>query len=122
MARRSLWIGAVIGLAIAIALCRGDDRRRAAPSQAHREDRTLPRGAARGTAAAEDRGAAWLDRDVDGDRRLEGRVIDAEGRAVAGAVVMIDVAPPRTTHTAPDGSFVFTELTPRAYVVTASAG
>ncbi|MBK9071193.1 MAG: carboxypeptidase regulatory-like domain-containing protein [Myxococcales bacterium] len=55
--------------------------------------------------------------DVDpiGQLRLEGRVVDANGKGVGGIDVFISGVPRRTTLTEPDGSFYFDELIPQLY-------
>src|SRR5262245_3997638 len=56
------------------------------------------------------RGAAprWsLDADVEGPLRLEGQVVDADGKGVGGATVVLGSVPPRTAKAEDDGAFSF---------------
>lgn len=62
------------------------------------------------------------DADPPGLLRLEGQVIDAEERPVAGATVGLSSTPRRTVRTEADGSFVFTALVPRTYTLAAMRG
>ncbi len=69
-------------------------------------------------------GLVFAEKEADppGSLRLEGQVIDERDQPVAGAIVAIDSAPPRTTRTEADGSFEFEGLLPRAYEVEAREG
>lgn len=60
---------------------------------------------------------AMRDDDPIGDIRLEGQAIDEDGNGVAGAIVVLGSAPPKTTTTEEDGSFVFEKLVSRRYPV-----
>src|SRR5438445_9996263 len=52
------------------------------------------------------RAPKWtLDVDPEGPLRLEGQVVDADGRGVGGAEVWLGSVPPRTAKTEGDGSF-----------------
>jgi protocatechuate 3,4-dioxygenase beta subunit len=64
---------------------------------------------------------AARDDDPRGGLRLEGQVIDAASKPVAGARVAIDSVPPREVVTEADGAFAFDGLLPRDYVVEATA-
>jgi hypothetical protein len=66
--------------------------------------------------------AAISEDDPVGDLRLEGQVIDADERPVAGATVAIDSHPVRTVETEDDGSFVFARLIGRDYQLEAATG
>lgn len=57
-----------------------------------------------------------------GNLRLAGRVVDADGQGVAGAVVGIDSLPARTVTSARDGAFEIENLVSRTYEVCAQAG
>ena len=63
-----------------------------------------------------------LDIDPDGPLRLEGQVLDADGKGVGNAEVWITTAPDRSTTTDGDGSFVFENLVGKTYTLTASSG
>lgn len=63
----------------------------------------------------------WIDDEPAGPARLVGRVVDADGKPVGGAVVLAVAQPPRTATTAPDGAFAIDGLMERPYVVTARA-
>jgi protocatechuate 3,4-dioxygenase beta subunit len=56
--------------------------------------------------------------DVSGPRRLEGRLVDEEGKAVAGAQVFL-LPGDRTAVTGADGTFAFERLASRRYWVSA---
>ncbi|MFT3698500.1 MAG: sigma-70 family RNA polymerase sigma factor [Kofleriaceae bacterium] len=60
--------------------------------------------------------------DPTGTMRLEGQVIDANEKPVAGATVAIDTNPSRMVTTEPDGSFAFDRLIGRDYKLEARAG
>jgi hypothetical protein len=62
-----------------------------------------------------------VDDDPAGALRLEGQVIDAGERPIAGARVTVSSAPPRTVESEADGSFHFEGLLPRAYTLVAVA-
>ena len=63
-----------------------------------------------------------LDDDVAGTIRLEGQVIDADEKPVAGATIAIDTRPSRTVTSEADGSFVIEQLTARGYELVATSG
>ena len=63
-----------------------------------------------------------LDVDPDGPLRLEGQVVDADGKGVGSADVWVSASPERSTTTDGDGSFSFDGLVGKSYTVTASAG
>lgn len=63
-----------------------------------------------------------FDDDPEGALRLEGLVVDAEERPVAGAEVTVSANPPRSTRSAEDGSFGFDKLVGRSYELVARAG
>ncbi len=56
-----------------------------------------------------------------GKARLAGRVVDEAGAPVVGAVVTVATQPPRRARSGRDGAFVFADLLPRRYAVTARA-
>lgn len=60
---------------------------------------------------------------VAGPWSIQGRVIDPSGQAVAGASVMLRApsGAARTTRTAPNGAFAFSDVAPGAYDVVVSA-
>ena len=60
-----------------------------------------------------------VDDDAVGQLRLEGQVIDQDQIPVAGAEVIIDSNPPRTTTSEEDGSFSFDQLIGRPYTLVA---
>jgi len=62
-----------------------------------------------------------IDDDPKGSELLEGQVIDAEDRPVAGATVVLSSNPPRTTKSNDDGSFSFDQLVIRPYTLVARA-
>src|SRR3954467_2544785 len=51
-----------------------------------------------------------LDVDPEGPLRLEGQVLDSEGKGVGGAEVWLGSVPARTTRTEDDGAFSFDKL------------
>jgi uncharacterized GH25 family protein len=57
-----------------------------------------------------------------GNLRLAGRVVNADGQGVAGALVRIDSLPARTVTSARDGAFEIENLVSRTYEVRALAG
>src|SRR6185295_5343448 len=63
-----------------------------------------------------------VDDDPAGSLRLEGQVIDADERPVAGARVIVSANPPREATSEGDGSFAFEGLLAREYDLEASAG
>ncbi len=65
---------------------------------------------------------AITDPDPAGDLVLEGQVIDAAEKPVAGAVVRIDSVPERQTTSDAGGSFAFDALIGRDYTLVAEAG
>src|SRR5262245_25936111 len=75
--------------------------------------------------AAAPRGMAprWsLDVDAEGPLRLEGQVVDADGKGVGGADVVLGSVPPRTAKAEEDGAFSFDKLVGRTYTVSATRG
>ena len=62
-----------------------------------------------------------VDDDPRGELRLEGQVLDANERPVAGAVVVLGSTPPRTATTEADGGFAFDALVGRPYTLVARA-
>jgi hypothetical protein len=66
--------------------------------------------------------AVAYDDDPSGSLRLEGQVIDADDRPVAGATVTLTSNPRRTARSEADGSFVFERLVARAYTLAAIHG
>ena len=60
--------------------------------------------------------------DPSGSDRLDGQVVDADERPVAGARVILGANPPRSIDSESDGSFAFTGLSARPYVLVAHAG
>lgn len=65
--------------------------------------------------------AVLTDDDPEGALRMEGQVIDADDKPVAGATVVLSSNPPRTTTTEEDGGFAFDGLVGRPYTLTARA-
>jgi len=65
--------------------------------------------------------AVLVDDDPRGPLRLEGQVIDAEDKPVAGATIVLSSNPPRSATSGEDGSFAFDELVGRPYTLTARA-
>lgn len=63
-----------------------------------------------------------LDDDPEGTLQLEGLVVDADDKPVAGAEVTVSSNPPRTAKSGDDGSFSFDKLVGRRYDVVAHAG
>jgi uncharacterized GH25 family protein len=86
----------------------------AAPAKApEAQPGTAPRGVA----------PRWsLDADVEGSLRLEGQVVDADGKGVGGADVLLGSVPPRTAKSDDDGTFSFEKLVGRNYSVSATHG
>ena len=73
---------------------------------------------------AGDRGgdlAVLVDDDPRGTLRLEGQVIDADDKPVAGATVVLSSNPPRTVTSGDDGAFAFDALVARPYTLIARA-
>ena len=76
---------------------------------------------------AQDRGpdreplALLVDNDPKGTLRLEGQVVDADDKPVAGATVVLSSNPPRTAQSEGDGGFAFDALVARPYTLTARA-
>jgi Carboxypeptidase regulatory-like domain len=69
------------------------------------------------------RSPRWsIDRDPEGELRLEGQVLGPDGKAAGGATVWLESAPPRTTKTEDDGTFSFDKLVGRTYGVSATQG
>jgi uncharacterized GH25 family protein len=65
----------------------------------------------------------WLlDRDREGPLRLEGQVLDPDGKGVGGAEVWLATVPPRSAKAEDDGTFEFDKLVGRTYTLTATAG
>lgn len=76
----------------------------------------------RGPAGGDDRGAALavlIDDDPRGELRLEGLVLGADDKPVAGTTVVLAANPPRTTTTGEDGTFTFEALVGRPYTLVA---
>lgn len=68
-----------------------------------------------------ERAQRWtLDADPAGPLRLEGQVLDPDGKGVAGALVAITTVPPRSVTADDDGSFVIDKLVARTYQLGAS--
>jgi uncharacterized GH25 family protein len=65
--------------------------------------------------------AFLIDDDPKGALRLEGQVVDADDKPVAGAVVVLSSNPPRTATSEDDGGFAFDALVGRPYTLTARA-
>jgi uncharacterized GH25 family protein len=63
-----------------------------------------------------------IDRDSDGELRLEGQVLGSDGKAAGGATVWLGSVPPRTTKSDDDGTFSFDKLVGRTYSVSAARG
>ncbi len=92
-------------------------------------------GSAQGSAASPDRwatqtaapdrtpqSARWsFDNDPVGNLQLEGQVIGADGKAIAGADVWLGSVPPRSTQSGQDGTFTFDKLVGRSYELSAVA-
>jgi RNA polymerase sigma factor (sigma-70 family) len=83
---------------------------------------TDPNANADSAAAPAANAPVYRDDDPKGTLRLEGIVIDANDKGVAGAKVAIDAAPPIIVETESDGSFVFEGLIARGYTVEATNG
>jgi uncharacterized GH25 family protein len=85
-----------------------------APAPAATEsDKPSPRGVA----------PKWtLDTDPEGPLRLEGQVLDGDGKGIGGVEVTLESVPPRTAKSEDDGTFAFDKLVGRAYELTASKG
>ncbi len=62
-----------------------------------------------------------VDDDPRGTLRLEGQVIDADDKPVAGATVVLSSNPPRTATSGDDGAFAFDALVGRPYTLIARA-
>jgi hypothetical protein len=75
----------------------------------------------RGPRGGEIGGRVVLEDDPRGTLRLEGQVVDADERGVAGATVAITANPVRTATTEADGSFAFDGLVGRPYTLIARA-
>lgn len=68
-------------------------------------------------------GPRWsLDADREGPLRLEGQVVDADGKGVGGAQVWLASVPPRQATAEDDGTFAFEKLVGRTYSVSAKRG
>jgi protocatechuate 3,4-dioxygenase beta subunit len=65
--------------------------------------------------------AVLVDDDPKGSLRLEGQVIDADEKPVAGATVVLASNPPRLATSGEDGGFAFDNLVGRPYTLTARA-
>jgi hypothetical protein len=69
------------------------------------------------------RSPRWsIDRDPEGPLRLEGQVVEPDGKPAAGVTVWLSSAPPRTITTEDDGTFSFDRLVGRTYAVSARRG
>jgi uncharacterized GH25 family protein len=62
-----------------------------------------------------------VDDDPEGTMRLEGLVLGADDKPVAGAVVSLSANPPRSTKSDENGAFAFDKLVGRPYTVVATA-
>jgi sarcosine oxidase gamma subunit len=121
--RRNLVIAAVVVAAAAlywfVIRDRGGDDEAATPDET---GDTKKRGAV-SVSLPEDPRAPGLDvlvdRDREGDLRLEGQVIDDLEDPVAGAVVSISSNPERSSVTGEDGTFAFDRLVGRPYTLVA---
>ncbi|MGE5185657.1 MAG: carboxypeptidase-like regulatory domain-containing protein, partial [Acidobacteriota bacterium] len=83
------------------------------PAKRDTGDHAAPRGLA----------PKWsLDVDPEGPLRLEGQVVDADGRGVGGANIALDSVPPRYAKSEDDGTFAFDKLVGRKYALSASRG
>jgi uncharacterized GH25 family protein len=65
--------------------------------------------------------AVLVDDDPKGTLRLEGQVVDADDKPVAGATVVLSSNPPRTATSEEDGGFAFDALVGRPYTLSARA-
>lgn len=83
-----------------------------------RHDREAPTGTSNGPPDV----ALQYDDDPDGKIRLEGQVVDADDKPVAGAIVGISANPARQVKTEGDGSFAFDKLLAREYTLEARQG
>lgn len=63
-----------------------------------------------------------FDADPEGPLRLEGQVLDAEGKGVGGAEVWLGSVPAKTARTEDDGAFSFDKLVGRTYSISAQKG
>jgi protocatechuate 3,4-dioxygenase beta subunit len=63
-----------------------------------------------------------LDVDPEGPLRLEGQVVDADGKGQAGAEVTLASVPARTIKAEDDGTFAFDKLVGRTYELSATEG
>src|SRR6185436_20260380 len=129
---RKLVVG-LLGLLILAAvgvwlLLRGRDAAKAVeerPRSAAIKPAPAPAKAPEAAPAAAPRGMAprWsLDADAEGPLRLEGQVVDADGKGVGGADVTLGSVPPRTAKAEEDGAFSFDKLVGRTYTVSATRG
>lgn len=127
---RKVVVAALVVVVIAVALwlaLRGRGHG-PAPDTTERPSRaavTTPQPAPASQPAPAPRGPAprWLlDADAEGPLRLEGQVVDGDGRGVGGAAVWLSSVPPRTTRSEEDGAFSFDKLVGRSYSVAASRG
>jgi hypothetical protein len=120
MRRRSRIAGiAVVGalVVLGVAVTRWTGGARAPSAAAPRRSRSV----ATAIPAPVGRGAPAPAEPRDGTLRIEGQVIDAQGRGVGGAEVFVDGEPPRRVETEADGSFVVDRLVRRTYRVSARA-
>ncbi len=104
---------------------RGDESKPAAPKRGAKIDLNAPAPAKTESDKPSPRGIApkWtLDTDPEGPLRLEGQVVDGDGKGVGGVEVTLESVPPRTATSEGDGTFAFDKLVGRAYELTASKG
>ena len=102
------------------------EQKTAAPTQARSGKIELPKQ----EATPADEGPAptgmaprWLlDVDPEGPLRLEGQVVDRDGKGVGGANVTLGSVPARHAKTEEDGTFAFDKLVGREYALSAIAG
>jgi protocatechuate 3,4-dioxygenase beta subunit len=129
-ARRWIVLGVIAALCAGLALYLR--RRPTAPTGAPASSRSAPAAPASAPGARPARPAATAapapeapvayEDDPVGTLRLEGQVIDADERPVAGAVILINSNPRRLATTEGDGSFAFDRLVGRSYSVEARKG
>lgn len=119
---------ALVGVAVAALLAwwfflRSPSRPPDSRAVAETEAKTQPasRGPERDRGGDREVMAVLTDDDPAGSLRLEGQVIDADEKPVAGATVVLSSNPPRTTTSEEDGSFAFDGLVGRPYTLSARA-
>src|SRR5262245_20078621 len=109
---RKVVVAALVVVVIAVALWlvlrgRGHGPAPATAARPSRAAVTPPQQAPANQPAPAPRGPAprWLlDADAEGPLRLEGQVVDGDGRGVGGAAVWLSSVPPRTTRSEEDGA------------------